>query len=184
MTRFIQLNGVFRDMFRFTPRWFFTHDLGLSFKDLAGKEPYESLISVCGYYWMLNIAKHCFWRKKCEIAAFVLNPRAPVQVIHRSGAPVLSLLSFRDGFIASQGGSRDQVREVVLRGSAGSKLPVWRGWGIGLRDCLACCTFHIEFHIFLAPSPSSVRVPWEEWLCLIYRVIRSLSFIAYCLAAP
>uniref|UniRef100_A0A8D0W3U3 Proteasomal ATPase-associated factor 1 n=1 Tax=Sus scrofa TaxID=9823 RepID=A0A8D0W3U3_PIG len=34
----------------------------------------------------------------------VRNPRAPVQVIHRSGAPVLSLLSFRDGFIASQGG--------------------------------------------------------------------------------
>uniref|UniRef100_A0A8D1UC61 Proteasomal ATPase-associated factor 1 n=1 Tax=Sus scrofa TaxID=9823 RepID=A0A8D1UC61_PIG len=33
----------------------------------------------------------------------VRNPRAPVQVIHRSGAPVLSLLSFRDGFIASQG---------------------------------------------------------------------------------
>ncbi|KAK2508720.1 hypothetical protein MC885_011764 [Smutsia gigantea] len=33
----------------------------------------------------------------------VRSPRAPVQVIHRSGAPVLSLLSFRDGFIASQG---------------------------------------------------------------------------------
>uniref|UniRef100_A0A2K5NED8 Proteasomal ATPase associated factor 1 n=1 Tax=Cercocebus atys TaxID=9531 RepID=A0A2K5NED8_CERAT len=33
----------------------------------------------------------------------VRSPGAPVQVIHRSGAPVLSLLSFRDGFIASQG---------------------------------------------------------------------------------
>ncbi|KAF6105322.1 proteasomal ATPase associated factor 1 [Phyllostomus discolor] len=33
----------------------------------------------------------------------VRSPRAPVQVIHRSGAPVLSLLRFRDGFIASQG---------------------------------------------------------------------------------
>nr|XP_060461648.1 proteasomal ATPase-associated factor 1 isoform X4 [Panthera onca] len=33
----------------------------------------------------------------------VRSPRVPVQVIHRSGAPVLSLLSFRDGFIASQG---------------------------------------------------------------------------------
>ncbi|KAB0396329.1 hypothetical protein E2I00_018941, partial [Balaenoptera physalus] len=33
----------------------------------------------------------------------VRSPRAPVQVIHRSGAPVMSLLSFRDGFIASQG---------------------------------------------------------------------------------
>lgn len=33
----------------------------------------------------------------------VRSPRAPVQVIHRSGAPVLSLLNFRDGFIASQG---------------------------------------------------------------------------------
>ncbi|XP_034851425.1 proteasomal ATPase-associated factor 1 isoform X5 [Mirounga angustirostris] len=33
----------------------------------------------------------------------VRSPRAPVQVIHRSGAPVLSLLSFRDGFIASHG---------------------------------------------------------------------------------
>uniref|UniRef100_A0A2K6FB77 Proteasomal ATPase associated factor 1 n=1 Tax=Propithecus coquereli TaxID=379532 RepID=A0A2K6FB77_PROCO len=31
------------------------------------------------------------------------SPRTPVQVVHRSGAPVLSLLSFRDGFIASQG---------------------------------------------------------------------------------
>lgn len=52
---------------------------------------------------MLNIVKHCFWRKKTKIAPFTLNPRAPVQVIRRSGAPVLSLLSFRDGFIASQG---------------------------------------------------------------------------------
>ncbi|XP_066106355.1 proteasomal ATPase-associated factor 1 isoform X3 [Saccopteryx bilineata] len=33
----------------------------------------------------------------------VRSPGAPVQVIHRSGAPVLSLLRFRDGFIASQG---------------------------------------------------------------------------------
>lgn len=44
-------------------------------------------------------------KKKTKIAPFTLNPRAPVQVIHRSGAPVLSLLRFRDGFIASQGGS-------------------------------------------------------------------------------
>ncbi|NWZ85557.1 PAAF1 factor, partial [Poecile atricapillus] len=33
----------------------------------------------------------------------VRNTNAPVQVIHRSGAPVLSLLPYRDGFIASQG---------------------------------------------------------------------------------
>nr|KAF6438545.1 proteasomal ATPase associated factor 1 [Molossus molossus] len=33
----------------------------------------------------------------------VRSPRAPVQVIHRSGAPVLSLLKFKDGFVASQG---------------------------------------------------------------------------------
>ncbi|NXJ72763.1 PAAF1 factor, partial [Rostratula benghalensis] len=33
----------------------------------------------------------------------VRNTNAPIQVIHRSGAPVLSLLPYRDGFIASQG---------------------------------------------------------------------------------
>ncbi|NWQ62138.1 PAAF1 factor, partial [Neopipo cinnamomea] len=33
----------------------------------------------------------------------VRNTSAPIQVIHRSGAPVLSLLPYRDGFIASQG---------------------------------------------------------------------------------
>ncbi|ELK00353.1 Proteasomal ATPase-associated factor 1 [Pteropus alecto] len=33
----------------------------------------------------------------------VRSPRVPVQVIHRSGARVLSVLNFRDGFIASQG---------------------------------------------------------------------------------
>ncbi|XP_054509816.2 proteasomal ATPase-associated factor 1 isoform X2 [Agelaius phoeniceus] len=33
----------------------------------------------------------------------VRNTTAPIQVIHRSGAPVLSLLPYRDGFIASQG---------------------------------------------------------------------------------
>ncbi|NXM55024.1 PAAF1 factor, partial [Illadopsis cleaveri] len=33
----------------------------------------------------------------------VRNTNAPIQVIHRSGAPVLSLLLYRDGFIASQG---------------------------------------------------------------------------------
>ncbi|NXH94527.1 PAAF1 factor, partial [Pachycephala philippinensis] len=33
----------------------------------------------------------------------VRNTNAPIQVIHRSGAPVLSLLSYQDGFIASQG---------------------------------------------------------------------------------
>ena len=33
----------------------------------------------------------------------VRSPRTAVQVIHRSGAPVMSLLSFRNGFIASQG---------------------------------------------------------------------------------
>ncbi|NXO69828.1 PAAF1 factor, partial [Phainopepla nitens] len=33
----------------------------------------------------------------------VRNTDAPIQVIHRSGAPVLSLLPYRDGFIASQG---------------------------------------------------------------------------------
>ncbi|XP_044524055.1 proteasomal ATPase-associated factor 1 [Gracilinanus agilis] len=31
------------------------------------------------------------------------NTRGPVQVFHQSGAPVLSLLTYRDGFIASQG---------------------------------------------------------------------------------
>ncbi|NWI17757.1 PAAF1 factor, partial [Crypturellus soui] len=31
------------------------------------------------------------------------NTNAPIQVIHRSGAPVLSLLPYQDGFIASQG---------------------------------------------------------------------------------
>ncbi|KFP57426.1 Proteasomal ATPase-associated factor 1, partial [Cathartes aura] len=33
----------------------------------------------------------------------VRNTNVPIQVIHRSGAPVLSLLPYRDGFIASQG---------------------------------------------------------------------------------
>uniref|UniRef100_A0A8C3JR55 Proteasomal ATPase associated factor 1 n=1 Tax=Calidris pygmaea TaxID=425635 RepID=A0A8C3JR55_9CHAR len=33
----------------------------------------------------------------------VRNTNAPIQVIHRSGAPVLSLLPYRDGFVASQG---------------------------------------------------------------------------------
>nr|XP_042706564.1 proteasomal ATPase-associated factor 1 isoform X3 [Chrysemys picta bellii] len=33
----------------------------------------------------------------------VRNTKAPVQIIHRSGAPVLCLLPYRDGFIASQG---------------------------------------------------------------------------------
>ncbi|NXP39242.1 PAAF1 factor, partial [Leiothrix lutea] len=33
----------------------------------------------------------------------VRNTNAPIQVIHRSGAPVLALLPYRDGFIASQG---------------------------------------------------------------------------------
>ncbi|NXW34207.1 PAAF1 factor, partial [Phaetusa simplex] len=33
----------------------------------------------------------------------VRNTNSPIQVIHRSGAPVLSLLPYRDGFIASQG---------------------------------------------------------------------------------
>ncbi|POI23954.1 hypothetical protein CIB84_012299, partial [Bambusicola thoracicus] len=33
----------------------------------------------------------------------VRNTNAPIQIIHRSGAPVLSLLPYRDGFIASQG---------------------------------------------------------------------------------
>ncbi|KAM9263365.1 proteasomal ATPase-associated factor 1 [Cariama cristata] len=33
----------------------------------------------------------------------VRNTNAPIQVVHRSGAPVLSLLPYRDGFIASQG---------------------------------------------------------------------------------
>ncbi|ELW71870.1 Proteasomal ATPase-associated factor 1 [Tupaia chinensis] len=41
--------------------------------------------------------------QEVNIFHFTLNPRTPVQVIHRSGAPVLSLQSFRDGFIASQG---------------------------------------------------------------------------------
>uniref|UniRef100_A0A8D0HNU9 Proteasomal ATPase-associated factor 1 n=1 Tax=Sphenodon punctatus TaxID=8508 RepID=A0A8D0HNU9_SPHPU len=33
----------------------------------------------------------------------VRNTKAPVRIIHRSGAPVLSLLPYRDGFIVSQG---------------------------------------------------------------------------------
>nr|XP_021530746.1 proteasomal ATPase-associated factor 1 isoform X1 [Aotus nancymaae] len=45
----------------------------------------------------------------------VRSPRAPVQIIHRSGAPVLSLLSFRDGFIASQGAhSKADRRERMI----------------------------------------------------------------------
>ncbi|XP_025065166.1 proteasomal ATPase-associated factor 1 isoform X2 [Alligator sinensis] len=42
------------------------------------------------------------------------NTTAPVQVIHRSGAPVLSLLPYRDGFIASQGSPRDLVVPIVF----------------------------------------------------------------------
>ncbi|XP_067995363.1 proteasomal ATPase-associated factor 1 isoform X2 [Melanerpes formicivorus] len=33
----------------------------------------------------------------------VRNTNAPIQVIHRSGSPVLSLLPYQDGFVASQG---------------------------------------------------------------------------------
>ncbi|XP_042314844.1 proteasomal ATPase-associated factor 1 isoform X2 [Sceloporus undulatus] len=33
----------------------------------------------------------------------VRNTKAPVRIIHRSGAPVLSLMPYKDGFIASQG---------------------------------------------------------------------------------
>ncbi|XP_072825342.1 proteasomal ATPase-associated factor 1 isoform X3 [Vicugna pacos] len=46
----------------------------------------------------------------------VRSPRAPVQVIHRSGAPVLSLLSFRDGFIASQGSHMGEADLHMLSG--------------------------------------------------------------------
>ncbi|XP_045340015.1 proteasomal ATPase-associated factor 1 isoform X2 [Leopardus geoffroyi] len=69
--------------------------------------------------WLLVIGWDTRWkhlsagREESEVFRFELSDcsyyswnhikRVPVQVIHRSGAPVLSLLSFRDGFIASQG---------------------------------------------------------------------------------
>lgn len=104
--------------------------------------------------------------KNCKIAPFILNPRAPVQVIHRSGAPVMSLLSFRDGFIASQGGSRGQLREVILYSSTKhwfKFLVCGRARLVVLHDSLAYCTFYIVFNTLLvivsAPSNlSSLRV--------------------------
>nr|XP_035975403.1 proteasomal ATPase-associated factor 1 isoform X2 [Halichoerus grypus] len=69
--------------------------------------------------WLLAVGWDTGWKHlsagreeskvfRCELSDYSYYSwnrikRAPVQVIHRSGAPVLSLLSFRDGFIASQG---------------------------------------------------------------------------------
>lgn len=102
---------MFRDRFRFTPQYFRMGCLDLPFNYLAGKKPYEYLISVYVLFavmWLVLYNQALLLEKKTKIAPFTVNPRAPVQVIHRSGAPVLSLLRFRDGFIASQGESKGQ----------------------------------------------------------------------------
>ena len=89
----------------------------------------------------------------------VRSPRTPVQVIHRSGAPVMSLLSFRDGFIASQGGSRGQLREVVLYHSVKHRFNSWSVAGLGASSSMILwhiVLFHITFNtlivIICAPS--------------------------------
>ncbi|KAH0625276.1 hypothetical protein JD844_033733 [Phrynosoma platyrhinos] len=43
----------------------------------------------------------------------VRNTKAPVRIIHRSGAPVLSLMPYKDGFIASQGSTPVFLHFVV-----------------------------------------------------------------------
>ena len=56
----------------------------------------------------------------------------------------MSLLSFRDGFIASQGGSGGQLREVALYHSVKHRfkfLVCHRARGIILHDSLAYCAF-------------------------------------------
>ncbi|NXL80072.1 PAAF1 factor, partial [Leptocoma aspasia] len=72
----------------------------------------------------------------------VRNTNAPVQVIHRSGAPVLSLLPYQDGFIASQGDGTcfivQQDLDYVLDLTEADCDPVYKvaSWE---REIYTCC---------------------------------------------
>ena len=82
----------------------------------------------------------------------------------------MSLLSFRDGFIASQGGSRGQLREVALYHSVKHRFNSWSVAGLGASSSMILwhiVLFHITFNtlfvIICAPSNLSSL----SALCLI-----------------
>ncbi|KAJ7418528.1 hypothetical protein WISP_58477 [Willisornis vidua] len=81
----------------------------------------------------------------------VRNTNTPIQVIHRSGAPVLSLLPYRDGFIASQEFFAEDGSEVLPpfggprgRGALRKDPPVIRDLYVSLEDLFHGCTKKIK----------------------------------------
>lgn len=166
VTRFIQLSGMFRDVLGCTPRCerviLVYHLRVLQERSCVIVESPFTYVLFAGS-WLVLYTQALLLKKKTKIAPFTLNPRAPVQVIHRSGAPVLSLLRFRDGFIASQGGSGGWWKRMVPCGSIKHRFKclVFGARGMVLHERLACCAYHIVFITLhcncLCPPP--VQVP-------------------------
>ncbi|XP_065601820.1 dnaJ homolog subfamily B member 13 isoform X4 [Cyrtonyx montezumae] len=98
----------------------------------------------------------------------VRNTNAPIQVIHRSGAPVLSLLPYRDGFIASQGDGTcfiiQQDLDYVIDLTEADCDPVYKvaPWEKQMYTCCRDGVVRRYRLLALEYHPQKCREPWAQ----------------------